>query len=403
MIEKQKSTLLSEKGKLLKRVGVFLKGVFKKYADDNCFVKAQALAYTTLLSFVPVAALSFLVFSRFRTFSLLEEKIRSFIFKIFLPSQSAKVEVYIAEFLKNTRSLSFFGLISLFLAALLLLETIEKTFNEIWGVRERRPFLRRFIGFWGFLSLVPVLLGASFSITAILGRYFPFKTIAPFSWISYYFLPFLLALIAFFVAYYFLPYTQVEVKGVLLGAVVASLLWEGAKYAFDWYISNMIQIGRIYGSLGLIPVFLIWLYIVWLVIFLGAEVAVVYGWSNNKRGGPYHSLQALIAIARHFKSGKGIVLYRTLMRELGLSRKKLSELLKPLVDKGWVVEIEVGYIMLAPPEKISLYEIQQALEFIPKVHKDSSPALYKIAQLLDRGVRSELERITLDDILEWEK
>jgi YihY family inner membrane protein len=404
LIEKQRSTSHYNRRKGIKRAGAFLRNVFKKYIDDSCFVKAQALAYTTLLAFVPVAALSFLVFSRFKAFSILEEKVRSFLFKIFLPSQSAKVEVYIAEFLRNTRSLSFFGLISLILAALLLLETIEKTFNEIWGVRERRPFLRRFIGFWGFLSLVPVLLGASFSITAVLGRYFSIETIAPLSWFSYYFIPFLLAFVAFFVAYYFLPYTQVEVKGVLLGACVASILWEIAKYAFDWYISNMMEIGKIYGSLGLIPVFLIWIYIVWLVIFLGAEVAVVYEspleWGKR---GPYSSLQALLEITRHFESGDGIILYRNLVKKLGLSRKKISELLKPLVEKGWIAEIEVGYIMLVPPEKITLYDVSETLELFAKAEGDFPASLSRVAQLLNKGVKRELEKLTLKEIIEWEE
>lgn len=266
----------------------------------------------------------------------------------------------------------------------------------------RRPLLRRFVAFWGFLTLAPLLLGLSFTITTMVGTYIPLEKITFLSRFSYYFLPLLFAFLGFFIGYYFLPYTEVEVKGVLLGSAVASILWETAKYGFDWYINNVALIGKIYGSLGLIPVFLVWLYLVWLIILFGAEIAIVYEWPYEEpEESPYWSLEVLFYIARKFEEEGGLVKYRELTKNLGFTRKKLSILLEPLVERGWLLLTEEGVVLLVPPYKIKLHELLEAVNLPEEAPLSVCPPLKQLSLILRTESFEKLKKYTVKEALSW--
>lgn len=248
--------------------------------DADLLQSAASLAYTTLLALVPLATV---VFSTLSLFPVFEEWVgiaESFIFANFVPSAGAVVHEYLEGFSSKVGGLTAIGLISLLLTALLLLATIENALNSIWGVKAGRRTAQRIMVYWTLLTLGPLMIIASLAITSFLissalqetngGASGGLEYVVPV-------LPFLLEVVAFVMLYYLVPNYRTRFSHALIGALIAAVLFEVAKIGFTWYLSTFDSFEVIYGALGVIPIFLIWIYISWLVILIGARYAAKLG------------------------------------------------------------------------------------------------------------------------------
>ncbi len=253
-----------------------LLGFLRHGLDGQLLQLAASLAYTTLLAIVPLVTVVFSILSLFPVFEEWASVVEAFIFENFVPTSGAVVNDYLQNFRSQVGKLTAIGLVSLLASALLLLSTIENALNRIWQVRGGRSTGHRIMVYWTLLTLGPIMIIGSLSISSyLLSR--ALRDTLGLSWgllepvIPV--LPFLLETAAFVVMYYLGPNYRTRFSHSLVGALIAALLFEVAKIGFTWYVSAYDSFEVIYGALAVIPIFLIWIYISWLVILVGARYA----------------------------------------------------------------------------------------------------------------------------------
>ncbi len=253
--------------------------LFDQCGRDKLLIRASGLAYSTLLAIVPLVAVLFSIFAAFPAFEEIRETVQELIFSILLPAHQDDIVTYINQFTDNARTLSLVGSIALLFTAILLLDNIESNFNEIWHVRSRRSVISKLTAYTSMLVFGTILLGASVSISAqIKAMIINGTRIDPgfFSTVYAWLVPFLLSLAAFLLMYQIIPYTRVRFRSALFGALTTGIMWEAGKYLFAISIGQSVRYSAIYGSLAVIPIFLIWLYITWLIILFGLEVSYTH-------------------------------------------------------------------------------------------------------------------------------
>lgn len=264
----------------------FCRLVFKRYYEDRCNRVAGALSYTTLLALVPLSAVLFAVFSVFPKFQAWLTTAQEFIYRNFVPASGEVIQQYLRSFAENTTGLTIWGTIFLVVTSLLLMSSIEQTFNDIWHVKQKRRTLYRFLSYWALLTLVPILIGASFSISsyvvakALTGS--ESDSIFKILYSSFLrLLPVLLELIIFWLLYTVVPNIRVRWRHALIASLIALLMFELAKSGFAYFIVHFSAYKTIYGAIAALPIFFVWLYISWVVILLGAVIAAsLPDWSN---------------------------------------------------------------------------------------------------------------------------
>ena len=260
----------------LRVVHLFLAFLLKNFVDDRCQRSAAALSYTTLLSLVPLTAVVFSIFAAFPVFQSVAADIQDFVFKNFVPASGEVVQQYLEEFTSKASRLTAIGVTFLMLSALLLMNTIDAAINEIWHVTKPRKALPKFMVYWAVLTLGPVLMGASLAITSYVTS-LPFFTettlLSGLRAQVLIILPFLATTLACTLLYAVVPNTQVPLRYAAIGALVAAALFELAKKGFAFYVTTFPTYEMVYGALATIPVFLVWVYVSWLVILFGAEIA----------------------------------------------------------------------------------------------------------------------------------
>lgn len=388
----------------------YLWKLLKKFNRDGCFSRASALSYATLFSLVPVTAISFSLFSSFEAFKVFREQVEKFIFSNFLPQSASKIQEYIQNFVGNTTTLSIFGLIFLVVGSVFIIDTIEVSLNEIWSVKSKRPWGQKFASFWAFITLTPLLLGLSFYVSSRVAEklnstlFFKLPIIMK---VFFIIVPILLAWAAFFIMYYFLPYIDVDVKPALIGSGFTSISWEFSKKIFDWYVSTKAAYKHIYGTMSVIIIFLIWMYVFWLLVLFGAEITATLQWPeliNEERMTNFKKLKAFLLISENFEKGKGGTEIGQLARTVHTSPHELKIILDIFVEKGILEDINGTYLPVKPPGKISMGELLEyagIIDFpVPDKAEDRlDEFLIKLAYDLKKNVK-EKNRMTIKEVIE---
>jgi len=263
----------------LARFAQFLAAMATEFKSDNCVVRAQGMAYTSLLALVPLFVITFITFSAFPAFEQMEVKIQTFVLKQFVPDRHDEILIHLEKFTSNVQSLGVVGLVALLFTAVLMLDNIEKNFNGIWQVSKKRKAFNKLTAYTTLLVFGTFFIGASFSITAKIKAYISSYDIGNVGMLSKFamgFFPFFLTFMAFLLMYKVIPYTKVKIRSAVVGGLIGSLLWELAKNGFWNWAGVMVKNDKIYGSLALIPTFLIWLYITWMIVLIGLEIAYTH-------------------------------------------------------------------------------------------------------------------------------
>ncbi len=253
----------------IRRFGCFTAGVGRRFLEDHCQTNASALAFATLLAVVPLAAVVFSSLSMFPVFEQWAAAVEEFVYQNFVPAAGAVVREHLQRFAGQTGRLTVFGLVFLLLSALMLLYTIEDTFNRIWRIHRGRALIQRVLAYWAVLTLGPLLMGASLSLSSYL------ISLAVASEARSRFLemlPFVFEVLAFVLLYTVVPNCVVRLRHAAVGGAVAAVLFEFSKRGFALFVLNFSSYEVVYGALATIPIFLIWIYLSWLLILFGAEV-----------------------------------------------------------------------------------------------------------------------------------
>ena len=229
------------------------------------------------------------------------------------------------------------------------------------------------------------------------------------------FIPYLLNWLAFWFAYQFIPYTQVRVRAAIAGAVVAGTLWELAKGGFNWYISHMTSFDVLYGSLGAVPVFLLWLYITWLIVLLGTEVAYAVQYPQGRTSMShselssymeFYSVRAVAEIARRFNDAGGKASSKLdHLKSVGIPSEILGEILNRLSENHLIVYTEdKEYVPARQPSSITVREVVEAVAgtkmLAPEDADDPvSERLRKAFLKVAAGVDSTLDGFSIETLI----
>lgn len=261
-----------------KRIYRFWKDVVVGFYKDNCLVRAAALAYTALLSIVPLATVSFVVIKAFPVFQGFTDQVENYIFSNFIATSAKTIQQYIHQFSEQAMQLSSTGLIFLLVTAVLMIFNMEASFNAIWRARSHRRGIPAFLMYWAVITLLPVLIGMGFAISSFFVSLplvvYITKTLGVNSWLLI-LTPYFLTFVAFTLLYLTIPNTKVLLRHAAAGGAVAAILFELSKWLFTLYLAHFKTYQLLYGALATIPLFLIWMYLSWLVVLFGAEVSYV--------------------------------------------------------------------------------------------------------------------------------
>lgn len=253
----------------------FFRYLFRRFGEDNCAKNAAALTYTTLFAVVPVMTVTYAMLAAIPAFSQVGMQIEDFIFNNFVPATGDTLREYLRDFSDQARQLTGVGIALLIITAFMMLVNIERAFNAIWRIRQRRRGISSFLLYWAVLSLGPLLLGAGFVVSTYLASLNFLSGDAAigsaYRW-ALGWVPILLSVAAFTLVFVAVPNTRVPFRHGLVGGVLVALLFEGAKASFALYVALFPGYQLIYGAFAAFPLFLIWVYISWLIILFGAEL-----------------------------------------------------------------------------------------------------------------------------------
>ena len=328
----------------------------RRFINDNMTLSAGALTFSTLLALVPLMVIAFAVLSGFATFDPARERMETLFFEIFVPEVGAEVGNYLTEFSGNATNLTALGIVALAVTAVMLLWTIEATLNQIWRVEKPRSTRVRVLIYWTVLTLGPLLLGASFVLTS--GT---FATLA--QWAregvgveqterSLPTLGMLYALgtqfLTFTLLFKIVPARQVRLRDAAVGGLIAGVGVQILRWGFDSFLSRGSTYETIYGAVAILPIFLFWLYLSWIVVILGAVFAASLpdwwkthdAWFDRKLTQPQRLIAAvavLSVLARRARKGETATL-KDLQDTAPLDLR--DELVERLLDKGYIVVTE---------------------------------------------------------------
>lgn len=346
----------------------FIRFVILNFINDDCTYRASALAFTSLLAVVPLMTVGLAILSSFPVFQGLSEPLQDFIFQNFVPATGKIIQSYLQIFSAQVSKLSIWGLVFLFVTALLVMFTIEQAMNKIWRVSSPRHGVAALLLYWAILSLAPILLGLSLAASSYLVSSPFFKDHqAPSLLLNT--APYLLSLTGFTFLYAVVPNHPVKFKHAFFGAIVATLFFETAKLAFVFYLIRYNTYELLYGAFASLPLFFIWVYWVWFITLLGAEVSYAFSVHYQRRSGEpipgfIHALLWLQALWVGQQSGRSVSLEGLIDASSRPFASNVDEMLSTLVNAELIHRTETGQYMLSQDMgKISLYMLSQKLPY----------------------------------------
>ena len=328
---------------------------------------AASLTYTTLLSLVPLITIALTLFSAFPVFGNFSAQIKNFLLGYLMPATAGSVIThYTEQFAQSAGRLGAAGVIFLAVTAMLMMLTIDRAFNTIWQVHRPRAIVKRLVIYWALLTLAPVLVGASLSLTSWLislsmgyARHIPVFGVGVLKG-----LPVVLTTLAFAMLFKLMPNRYVPVMHALIGGMVASALFEMMNRAFGLYIAHFATYKLVYGAFASVPIFLVWIYLSWLTILLGAVVAAsLPHWRVPQT--PYFpavlkmldAMRVLHIMSQGMQQGK-VLTIPMLSEKLHLDFHALEEVMEHLAKVHMVGKAETqGWLMVRDATHIRAIEL----------------------------------------------
>ena len=341
--------------------------VSRHFRDERLFDEAASLSFTSLLSMVPLLAVVFGVASAFPVFQQWGEKMQDFVFENLVPTSGEQVQLYVAGFLESVGQLTLPGMFVLIITALLLMVRIERAFNLIWRVPTARSIRNRVIMYWAVLTLGPLALGAAIALSAQpVFEQISMGASTSSTWRTAGVLS--LSWLAFTMMFLLVPNRRVHFSHAAIGALVSAILFGVARKGFVAFVANA-SFNVIYGTLATIPIFLFWLYLVWIVILLGASLAASlttfsdrntdWGWPAKWEFLLAYRLVGYLWTAQ--KEGRAVSGEELLNLLDGATETELADQLLLLFNAGMVTRSEDGNWLLSRDlESVSLLDLYQA-------------------------------------------
>ena len=352
--------------------------VARNFLDDNCLLRASALSFTTILSIVPLFALTFALLKGLGMHNRLEPFILEQV-----TAGSQELVDRIVTYIDNTNmtSLGMVGLVALIITVITLLGNIEKAFNDIWGVRETRSLYRKFSDYLSVLISGPLLILAAVSTTTGLQSRSMVKWLMGTAYLGdimllvFRLIPYVSIWLALFFLYIFIPNTKVHFRSALVGGILAGTIWQIAQWCYIHFQVGVARYNAIYGTVALLPIFMVWIHTSWQIVLLGVEIVSAHqniGTFRREFRAPRmsHGTKELLAlsilkeIATAFHFGSPPLTAERLAGALDIPVKPVRELLSQLAESAYLTVTagdEPSYQPARALERITINEVLLSL------------------------------------------
>ena len=365
-----------------------------RFREDRMGLTASSLTFTTIIALVPFFTVALAIFTAFPIFSKMQGALQAWLIDSLIPDYIARqVLGYLTQFSKQANQLGVAGLAVLLVTAIALILTIDRTLNGIWRVKKIRPFTQRVLIYWSAITLGPVLLGASLALTAsLVTTTSGLISAMPFS-LRFFLSAFQFALVAAGLAalYRYVPNTYVKWAHAWAGGIFAAAGIEVAKKALALYLTNVPTYSMIYGAFATLPILLVWIYVAWVIVLMGAVIAAylpsLLAGVSRRGGGHGWQFQLAVEVLQRLNSAKDAsnrgCSASSLAVALQIDVLQLEPVLGVLTELDWVGQLvlnpdaaageESNYILLADPDHTLLEPLIQRL-LLDKT--DSTAALW---------------------------
>ena len=329
-----------------------LRTLWHRFREVRLGMTASSLTFTTVLALVPLFTLGLAIFTAFPIFAQVQEQLQRWLIESLVPeSISRQVLGSLTQFSRKASRLGLVGLIAVVVTSLALLVTIDRTLGQIWRVSRQRPWGQRVLIYWAGITLGPLLLGGSLAISSYLftgylsglGDWLPVSVRNLLDLVE-----FCLLVACVTGLYYYLPNTRVDWRHALTGGVVVAVGLELAKKVLALYLAQMPTYSAIYGAFSAVPILLVWIYVAWVVVLLGAVVTAslpeIGRQSKRQVDGPGWSFRLSLEVLRSLSlarssSPQGLRMSQ-LADELHIEQRHAQLVLETLQELKWVGRLE---------------------------------------------------------------
>ncbi|MEO7940907.1 MAG: YihY family inner membrane protein [Burkholderiaceae bacterium] len=368
----------------------------ERFREDRLGLTASSLTFTTTIALVPLFTVALAIFTAFPMFGKLQVVLQRWLVDNLVPDAIARqVLGYLTQFARQASQLGGVGLVLLLGTALALMLTIDRTLNGIWRVRRKRRLTQRVLVYWAAISLGPLVLGASLAMTSYavgLSRDLSGGTMSGLLGLLLDTVQFLVVAFGAAAMYHFVPYTRVKWSHAWAGGLFVSVAMEMAKKLLVVYLANVPTYSVVYGTFATVPILLVWIYLVWVIVLLGAVIAaylpsLLSGVARRGLGAGWRFQLALETVrlldqAREMTSRGQTV--AQLAKALRVSALGIDSALEALVEIDWVARLDDDanpegprYVLLVDPAQTPLAPLLEALLLC---HNSSTEALWERAQ-----------------------
>ena len=387
----------------------FARFVAARFHQDRCMQIAASLTFTTLLSLVPLITIALTMFSAFPVFENFSAQIKIYLLSNLMPDMAGKIITqYMRQFTESAMRLTAVGIVFLAVTAMLMMLTIDHAFNTIWRVTRPRPLLKRLVIYWAVLTLAPLLIGASLSLTSwLVGLSMGYaKHIPVFGVEALKVLPVLFTTLAFAMLFRLVPNRHVPRKHALIGAIVAALIFESMNQMFGYYISHFPTYKLVYGAFASLPIFLMWIYLSWLTTLVGAVIAASLShWRApvtqhlSPAAQLLNALRVLQIMAQGLQRGR-VSTFHELSASLHLGYDVLENILEKLASadmvrkaegQGWLLMRDASHIRA--PELLRLFVLDCSASSVARGDEPLQQWLAGCAGQLEQNTDLTLEEI----------
>ena len=247
---------------------ILLKDTYKYLREAQLPLVASSLAYITILSIIPLLAVSFSIFQAFGGLEKLYETIEPLVIQNLAQNSSEEAMAAIRRFITNAHAAAIgtTGLVALIITSMSMLSSIENSINRVWKTPNSRTIFQRIAAYWLIVTMGPLALAIVFGFAT--SSDFPVSKLVPSGTGS-----FLIAVSLLFIVYKYVPNRHVNFWPALISATCTAFLWNLARFGYAIYTQKVVSYSKIYGSLGAIPILLLWIYIIWLIILSGVALS----------------------------------------------------------------------------------------------------------------------------------
>lgn len=387
-------------------------------------LRASALSYSTILAIVPLFAIAFSMLKGLGFHTRLEGLIN------YLTAGQEELTARIIDYIANTnfKALGAFGTALLIYASVMMLSNVERTFNEIWGVPQQRSISRKISNYISVLFLGPFLMVlstamiASFSSNTIVAALAEYQAFKHFFILFYKIIPHATLCVAFTAMYYLMPNTRVKFFPALVAGILCGSTWEAAFRGYTEFNIGVAKYNTIYGTFAVLPIFIIWLYISWIIVLIGAQLSYAiqnvrsfqqefnfYNVGYDKK--EEMALNIMLKISRMFQDGLSAMGVEALSSKLSLSVRLVREITGKLTDRGLLQEIFGEEITFQPAknlELISVLDVCYALRYENDVkwnvsHDEKNDQLQTLLNLRKASESEQFGKVSMMDLLSRSK